>query len=69
MQLLWDRNAFKYVMQLGLEPLWSSRGDGFQVLFLFIWNGLYFVQGNKTFLCVCVDFNKVSSVGSFNHLT
>lgn len=32
MQLLWDRSVFMYVIRLGLEPLWSSRRGGFEVL-------------------------------------
>lgn len=59
MQLLWDRNAFMYVIQLGLEPLWSSRGDGFQVLnstpLCFCLYGMAYTlfKGIKPF-CVCV---------------
>lgn len=74
MQLLWDRNAFMYVIQLGLEPLRSSRGDGFGVLNSTpLWFCLYGIaytlfKGIKAFF-VCVVFKDVSSVGSFNHLT
>lgn len=73
MQLLWDRNIFIYVIQLGLEPLWSSRGDGFEVLnstplWVFLYGIAYILlKGTKPFFCVI--FNKVGSVCSFNHLT
>lgn len=74
MQLLWDRNAFMYVIQLGLESLWSSRGDGFEVLnstplCLCLYRIAYALFKGIKPLFVCVVFNEVSGVGSFIHLT